>query len=65
LKGDRFDWQFARDEITAHRHAIAVYKHEADHGENADVKAYAAKMISLLEKHLKLAEDCVKPAGRC
>jgi putative membrane protein len=64
LKGDRFDREFAGHEITAHRHAIAEFRREADHGTDADVKAYAAKMVPVLEKHLKLAEQCTKSAKR-
>ena len=58
LKGARFDHQFTSDEIAAHRHAIAVFKLEAKHGKDADVKAYAANMVPVLEKHLHLAEEC-------
>ena len=64
LKGDRFDRQFVRDEVAAHRHAIAVFKREAEHGQNPDVKAYAQKMIPVLENHLRLAEACAKPVKR-
>jgi putative membrane protein len=63
LKGARFDHQFATDEVAAHRHAIVVYKREAEHGEDADVKAYASKMVPVLEKHLQLAEQCAKTGG--
>lgn len=63
LKGDSFDRQFARDEITAHRQAIAAFKREAAHGQDPDVKAYANKMIPVLEKHLHLAEEAAKPAA--
>ena len=62
LKGDRFEREFARDEIAAHRQAIAIFKREASHGQNAEVKAYATEMIPVLEKHLHLAEDMAKPA---
>lgn len=62
LKGDRFDRQFALDEIAAHRRAIAAFKREAALGQDAEVKAYATKMIPILEKHLKLAEECLQPA---
>jgi len=62
LKGDRFDRQFAKVEITQHRETIAAFKREAAHGRDADVKAYAAKMIPVLEKHEKLAEACARPA---
>jgi putative membrane protein len=62
LKGGSFDRQFARDEIAAHRHVIAVFKHEAEHGQDPEVKAYASKVIPVLEKHLHLAEECAKVA---
>lgn len=64
LKGANFDRQFAQDEIAAHRRAIAAFKHEAEHGQDADVKAYASKMIPVLEKHLHLAEDLAKPTKK-
>lgn len=62
LEGASFDRAFANDEIAAHRQAIALFKREAAHGADPDVKAYAAKMIPALEKHLSLAEQCAKPA---
>jgi len=62
VTGRRFDRQFVRDEIRAHRHAIALFKQEAKRGENAAVKAYAANMTPILEKHLHLVEECAKPA---
>jgi putative membrane protein len=61
LKDQRFDRAFITDEVAAHRHAVAVFKREAEHGQDAEVKAYAAKMIPVLEKHLHLAEECAKP----
>jgi putative membrane protein len=64
MKGASFDRQFARDEIAAHRHALAAYKHESAHGQDAEVKAYATKMIPVLEKHLHLAEECAQPSRR-
>jgi putative membrane protein len=60
-KGDRFDRQFAQDQIAAHRQAVVAFKREAAHGQDADVKGYAIKMIPVLEKHLHLAEECAKP----
>ena len=56
LKGAQFDRQFAREQIVAEQRAIAVFKREAEHGENADVKAYAAKTVPVLEKDLKQAQ---------
>lgn len=64
LKGARFDRQFADDQIAAQRRAIAAFKRESQHGEDADVKAYAANALPTLEKDLKEAESHVKPAGK-
>jgi len=64
LKGARFDGAFAREEVAAHRRALAEFKREAAHGTDPDVKAFASEQIPVLEKHLRLAEECEKPAGR-
>lgn len=64
LKGASFDRQFARDEVAAHRQLLAAFKREAQRGHDAEVKAYASRMIPTLEKHLQLAEQCAKPVGR-
>ena len=56
--GAQFDHAFTRDEIAAHKRALAAFKREAEHGQDADVKAYASSMIPTLEKHLQLAEAC-------
>jgi hypothetical protein len=41
--------------------AIADFKREAQHGQNPDVKAYASKMIPVLEGHLRRAKALAKP----
>jgi putative membrane protein len=64
LKGPRFERQFANDEIAAERQAITVFRREAERGENADVKAYAAKAIPVLEKDLKQAEAVVRTPAK-
>lgn len=60
LKGASFDSRFALDEVAAQRQELAAFKREAAHGKDADVKAYAAQMVPVLEKDLKLAEECSK-----
>lgn len=64
LKGNSFDRAFDRDEIAAHKRLVASFKREAEHAKDPDVKAYATKMIPVVEKHLKLAEDCAKPVKK-
>lgn len=60
LTGQRFDQAFTKDEIANERQTIAVFKREAAHGKDTEVKAYATKMIPVLEKHVQLAEACAK-----
>jgi putative membrane protein len=62
LKGARFDHLFVQDEIRDHERAIAQFKREAEHGKDPEVKAYASKMIPILEDHLRLAQALAKPA---
>jgi putative membrane protein len=62
LKGASFDYQFVRDEVAANRMATAAFKQEAAHGKDAEVKAYANRMIPILSKELHLTEECVRPA---
>ena len=62
LKGARFDHLFVQEEIRDHERAIAQFKREAAHGKDLEVKAYASKMIPILEDHLRLAHALVKPA---
>jgi putative membrane protein len=60
LKGSRFDHQFVQEEIRDHQKALAAFKREAQHGKNPDVKAYAAKMVPVLEEHLHAAQALAK-----
>jgi putative membrane protein len=60
LKGKRFDHQFVQAEIRDHEKAIADFKREAQHGQDPDVKAYASKMIPILEGHLRQAKALSK-----
>lgn len=58
--GKGFDRRFVTHEVLDHRKTIAAFKREAEKGENADLKAYAQRMIPTLEEHLRKAEDLEK-----
>jgi putative membrane protein len=64
LKGKKFDRQFVLEEIRDHEKAIVEFKREAQHGKDPDVKAYASKMIPVLQDHLSQAKALAKPARR-
>jgi putative membrane protein len=57
LKGGEFDRQFMKDQVMAHETAIRVFKAEASNGKDAELKAFAAKTLPHLEKHLKTAQE--------
>lgn len=60
LKGTTFDHQFLTQMVAGHKHAIAVYKQEADNAQNADLKSYAQQALPTLEKHMNAAQDLIK-----
>jgi putative membrane protein len=64
LKGNRFDVLYTKDEIAAQKRAVAMFKREAEHGRDADVKAWASKMLPVVEKHLQLVEQSSKASRK-
>lgn len=57
LSGKDFDDAYQDDQEDAHEDAVDVFKRYASEGDNADLKAWAAKTLPALEHHLKMAED--------
>jgi putative membrane protein len=56
LSGKEFDDAYQDDQEDAHEDAVDVFKRYASEGDNADLKAWAAKTLPALEHHLKMAE---------
>ena len=56
----KFDQRFLRAEVRDHTKALVEFRREAEHGHDADVKAYARQMIPTLEQHLQTAESLAK-----
>jgi putative membrane protein len=57
-KGSSFDQHYAEsDGVKAHADAIKLFQNEADKGQDADVKAWATKMLPALQKHQQAAND--------
>lgn len=57
LKGTSFDRRYTREMVAGHTKAIAAYKEEAAHGQNAALKSYAQNALPVLQKHLDGAKD--------
>ena len=57
LNGAAFDHAYMEDMVRDHKHDIAEFQREADHGGDPDVKAFASKTLPILQEHLRLAEQ--------
>ena len=60
LNGDDFTKQYHSDQEDAHEDAVDLFKRYGDEGDNADLKAWAAKTRPALEHHLMMAKDMNK-----
>lgn len=60
LKGAAFDHKYAQEMVMGHTKAIAMYKKEAENGQNDAIKNYAQTALPVLEKHLAGAKDLEK-----
>lgn len=62
-KGSDFDKAFTEAMVAHHEASIAKFKTEAESGNNAELKAWAAGKVPVLEHHLEMAKaarDAVK-----
>jgi putative membrane protein len=60
LDGAEFNEEYIDDQVEAHEDAVDLFKRYAEEGENADLKAWAAKTLPALEHHYKMAQDLDK-----
>lgn len=57
LNGNDFTKQYNSDQVAAHKDAVNLFERYAKGGDNADLKAWAAKTLPALQMHLKMAQD--------
>jgi putative membrane protein len=57
LTGTQFDRAYLEDEVKCHEKTIALFKKEIREGKDADLQAWAKKMLPTLEDHEKMARD--------
>ncbi|GAB1584060.1 DUF4142 domain-containing protein [Phyllobacterium phragmitis] len=57
LEGEAFTEQYRSDQVDAHEDAVDLFQRYAKEGDNADLKAWAAKTVPALEHHLQMARD--------
>ena len=63
LKGADFDRRFMDAMVDDHKATVAAFTNEAEHGADADIKAYAMKTLPTIERHRKLAEQIDNTLG--
>ena len=59
-KGKSFDHAFLENQTMEHERLVSAFKHEAEHGSNPEIKAYANKALPTIEQHLHDAENLIK-----
>ena len=63
LSGDKFDREYMEHMVKDHKKDVKEFQRAAKDSRDADVKAFAAKTLSVIEGHLQVAErteDAVK-----
>lgn len=60
LNGDDFTKQYHSEQEDAHEDAVDLFKRYGEEGDNADLKAWAAKTRPALEHHLMMAKELNK-----
>jgi putative membrane protein len=60
LKDDEFSAEYIDQQVDAHEDAVDLFERYAEEGENAQLKAWAAKTLPDLQHHLKMAQDLDK-----
>lgn len=60
LSGAQFDHAYATEMVKDHSKDVREFRHEANSGENQDIKSFASQTLPTLEEHLKLARDMAK-----
>ena len=65
LTGDDFDRSYIEWQIFMHRDAIALFKTEAESGDDKDARQFATDTLPTLQSHLKelLAMPVIRPAA--
>ena len=56
LSGAEFDKEYVAAMVKAHEKAVDLFKEQSDDGKDADVKAFASKILPKLKEHLEMIE---------
>jgi putative membrane protein len=57
LQGANFDRAYIRQMVEDHEKAVKLFSQEAQEGQDADLKAFAAETLPTLQEHLKMVSQ--------
>ena len=57
LSGGEFDREYMNQMVADHRQTVADFKKQAESGNDADLKSFAASTLPQLQEHLKMAQS--------
>jgi putative membrane protein len=63
LSGAEFDKEYMSDMVKDHEADVKDFQTQGNEGTDPDVKAFAAKTLPILQKHLQMARDAAKKVG--
>jgi putative membrane protein len=63
LSGESFDKAYVKDQVSAHRSAVALFKKEIASGHDAAAKTFARKTLPTLRAHLKSIDSLARGMG--
>ena len=63
LSGANFDRQYLNQMLQAHQKDVSAFQTEAEQGQDADVKAFAAQTLPTLQEHLQEVSSLVNPGS--
>jgi putative membrane protein len=57
LNGANFTKQYCKDQVSAHKDAVSLFRRYAKGGDDAALKDWAGKTLPDLERHLEMAQN--------
>jgi putative membrane protein len=64
LSGAAFDRAYIKEMVSDHEKDVAAFRKESESGQDAAVKAFAAKTLPTLDEHLKLVQAIDQALGQ-
>jgi putative membrane protein len=63
VSGEQFDQIYVQHMLAGHKGAVATFENEIEHGRNPAIKAYAEKVLPVIQDHIRIAEDLAGKMG--